>query len=212
MHYEHERREKLDRARVAAVMPAPDRSLMVQMDRYLERRGLSPAVAKYNHWYTSRSAGDCQRRIVIPASNQFGLAYWQGRLIIGDADVKRYTSPPVPRGDSIIVVWPLVPSLPLVVVAEGPMDALRLAEAGTIGIALMGKEPAPEAFEHIAKNFSSSPIVLVPDMDSVEAAGQWMQLLAQYGRESRVLLPSPFNDLAAAPLGHVRRLLDAIQR
>ena len=62
---------------------------------YLQERGLSSSVAMVNGWYPSLEAGDSEKRIVMPATNSSGMAYWQARAIEKDVE-PRYQSPPVP--------------------------------------------------------------------------------------------------------------------
>lgn len=193
--YEHERKE-IDRDRVGAQMPTPDWGTVYLMREYLESRSLDHGTALFNHWYPSRNAMDGWLRIVIPASNQPGLAYWQARLVSGPDDAKRYTSPPVPRGDSLIVVWPRVLNGCAVVLSEGPMDALAAASVGVPGIALMGNQPALSALEHATRVFPISKFLILPDGDSLDSAHEWMRAVISFGREAEIVLPGPYKDLA----------------
>lgn len=139
MHYEHERLEKKDkRPRVGAQAPKEAPELNARMESYLTLRGLDYKTARHNGWYASLNAGDEHPRIVMPATNSCGLNFWQARAI--DRGVEpRYQSPSVPRGDSVIQVYPLCKNwLPVLVVAEGPMDVLAAASCGIRGVALLG--------------------------------------------------------------------------
>jgi hypothetical protein len=201
MIYVHDLKERnLTRERVGAHMPIPEASLWPEASKYLEDRHLSASLATANRWYASRRAGDNAPRIVIPCTNQSGLAYWQARLIDSpDAGERpRYTSPAVPRGDSIVVVWPFRSLVTSVVIVEGAMDALAAAGEGAAGVALMGNRPTLEAFETICRFFPSERLVVVPDMDSLREATGWLCALASLGRRTEVIIPAPYKDLAAA--------------
>jgi hypothetical protein len=201
MTYTYELKERdMARGRVGAHMPIPDASLWPEASRYLEARHLSSSLAAANRWYASRRAGDSAPRVVIPCTNQSGLAYWQARLIgTSDAEERpRYTSPAVPRGDSIVVVWPFRSLVTSVVIVEGAMDALAAAGEGVAGVALMGNHPDFGAFETICRFFPSERLVVVPDMDSLREATGWLCALASLGRCTEVILPAPDKDLAAA--------------
>jgi hypothetical protein len=201
MVYAYELKERgSTRKRAGAHMPIPDASLWQEASKYLEARHLSGSLAAENRWYASRQAGDDAPRIVIPCTNQSGLAYWQARLIDSPDAVERprYTSPAVPRGDSIVVVWPFRSLVSSVAIVEGAMDALAAAGEGVAGVALMGNHPAPEAFEIICRLFPAERLVVIPDMDSLREAVGWLCALASLGRRAEVILPAPDKDLAAA--------------
>jgi hypothetical protein len=201
MTYEYEVKERAyTRLRCGAYMPIPDASLWPEASRYLEDRHLSSSLAVANRWYASRRAGDSAPRVVIPCSNISGLAYWQARLIDSPdgGESPRYTSPSVPRGDSVVIVWPFRSLVKSVVIVEGAMDALAAAGEGAAGVALMGNHPDRRAFETICQFFPHERLVIVPDMDSLTEATGWLCALASLGRRTEVILPTPDKDLAAA--------------
>jgi hypothetical protein len=203
MLYEYEIKEKLTRPQVPAYMPVPDRSLEPQAQAYLSARGLDASVARHNHWYPSRAAGDCAPRIVMPATNRAMVAYWQARLI-ADCEAKRYTSPPVPRADSIILCWPKRQLRSGVVLVEGPMDALAAASVGSVGVALMGVSPSFNTFEHLAHQFPCNRFIIVPDADALDAGLGWSLSLSILGRQT-TLLPCPVGIKDLAEMSSLKR-------
>lgn len=205
-HYEHERpnhERKFPKGKHAP-LPALAADLWPMFDAYLTSRGLDSVTARGNRWYPSRSARDTQPRIVIPGTNSAGLSYWQARAMVPDP--KRYQSPMVQRGDSIIVVWPLPDetvghvsaSIPLVV-AEGPMDALAAASSGFIGLSVMGSRPPEEVLDFVAGYLSRRAIIVAADTDFPADAARIMAYLAAKGRKCTLLQPTS-KDLAAMPV------------
>lgn len=167
--------------------------------QYLEKRGLSWALAKANGWYPSQNAGDWLTRIVIPAqSTQVGHAYWQARAISPAAFI-RYQSPKGPRLDAVVVVSPSVatgnPRDGAAVVVEGPMDALAVAECGAMGIALMGATPGPTVLRSLYKRCKyMTPMFVMPDRDAVSEGQQTRLHLASLGKATRLIDLSEWTD------------------
>lgn len=211
MDYKHER-PSVERSlpkRAHVPMPKQTPELWPKFDEYLLSRGLNPDVARTNRWYPSVHAGDTNPRIVIPATNSNGSVYWQARAMVS-VD-RRYQSPPVWRGDSIIVAWP-VGDLGLddpVVVVEGPMDALAAASAGYVGIALMGKAPGEAVLNHVAGYLHKRPVLVVADSDAVADASRIAAALAARGRRCRIMEIRPNKDLAETPVLLRQARLDA---
>lgn len=201
MKYDHEVKERKDtRPRQAARMPAVDSSLWNLMETYLEGRGLDCPTAKKNGWYPSSCAGDEYMRVVIPATNLKGLAYWQARAMI-KGDEPRYQSPSVSRGDSIIQVYPLYKDwMPFLIVCEGPMDALAAASSGMRAVALMGTSPTDETLDMLmAVAADTEHISYFTDRDALSEAMQLTQRLMKRGLSMTISNPSPYKDLAAIP-------------
>lgn len=162
---------------------------------YLEFRGLSYYLAKENRWYPSVCAGDSELRIVMPATNTKGYVYWQARAVHSSVG-KRYQSPGYASSDSIIIVWPSV-SNRKAVLAEGPMDALAAAGCGHVGVAVMGKAPQPEVYDHIAKLFQNYTFQVVPDADDLMAGTEMCANLITRGIRTSLVIGTA-KDLAAA--------------
>lgn len=174
-----------------------DPALVRQMTAYLTARQLSPTLAQWAGWYPT-VVGECPR-IVIPAPWSDGTPYWQARAMVEHP--VRYLSPAAERGDGVVVVSPVSQSSSAwVAIAEGPMDALALAEHGCVGIALMGNRPSPVVWARVASLARGHRVMVVPDADAVPAAGRWMVELAKRGVSARlaVLPGKDFSDLSRA--------------
>ncbi|MCI0552009.1 MAG: toprim domain-containing protein [Anaerolineae bacterium] len=202
MKYDHEALEKKYKRRlVGADMPPLDKNLWDTMKTYLDGRDLDFDLAKDNGWYPSHNAGDNFQRIVMPAVNKSGRAYWQARDISGKS-TKRYQSPSVPRGDSIIQTWPMKKmTYKSFVVVEGPMCALAAAQMGLPGIALMGCQPTEDTFNYIVNVLEglSEYCFVVQDRDATQEAIVLVQALAAAGAPAVLIDPYPYKDLAAVP-------------
>lgn len=201
MIYQHEIEERRARAsydpgdREMPLFAGPD--YYVEQDAYLRKRGLDPGIARRNGWYPSFLAGDSELRIVMPASPAV-MNHWQARAI--DPDVKkRYQSSHGARGPAVIIAYPDGITRLDVAIVEGPMDALAAAEAGIVGIALMGNTPPREALVRIADNYAPYGAIVVPDRDSYAEAARTMTRLAGLGMDVRLQTILPWKDLAEVP-------------
>ena len=171
------------------------------MSEYLQGRGISFATARYNGCYPIWRKG---LRMYIPAVTRVdGHHYWQARSM--DGDQLRYESPFGPRRDALIVAkrvagreWGLIN----VVIVEGPLDALAVAETpgipALIGIALMGVKPPEEALVHLSyllHKWRPQSIKCIADSDSV---GEMMKIqgwLSMRGYPSELRIPQWFKDV-----------------
>jgi len=192
------------------------------MASYLGIRQLSFDTARQNGWYPSWDAGDANPRIVIPATATGGNLYWQARLmekkdgrsessvhLLDNTHIApppiRYMSPFAPRGDAIVVVWPLPAPLPranrrnTVIIAEGPMDALAAAGHGFMGVALMGLRPPEQSLDLTAKLFRDKMCGLVADSNGQEAMSAILIWLSSRGIACKLILVQPYDDLADIP-------------
>jgi hypothetical protein len=215
-YYEHEREERrpsLSRP-FCSCLPAPSTELWGVVYRYLEKRGLSSSLAKWNGWYPSKNTTDTEPRIVIPATSADPTNFfWQARYLGEDApaSIKRYTSPYAPRGDAIVVVWPHDTTPPSrSVIVEGPMDALAAAGEGFLGIALLGNTP-PEAVLDLVPKFAglftrTTPL-LVFDEDAPKEAVSIVRRLSERGVVCTLRSPYPYKDVASIPKEERSRFL-----
>ena len=198
-HEGHEHKEK--RPTVPARMPrsCPDGPDWNRMRSYLQDRNLDYDTARHNGWYPSLHAGDEAIRVVMPATNSQNIAYWQARSL--NDEEPRYQSPPVPRGDSVIQVWPRnTDYCPLTILCEGPMDALAAASHGIRGIALMGNNPTDETITMLRALLDQDDIVTYfTDRDAVPAAIDLVKKLSRVGVYITISDPSPYKDLASMP-------------
>jgi hypothetical protein len=171
---------------------------------YLMERGLDPVLAKDNKWYPTLDVDEVPR-IVIPATNTTGHGFWQARATVEHP--KRYQSPSVSRGDSVVLVWPY--SAPeKVVVVEGPMDALAAAECGVLGVSLMGNTPTPAVLNHVSILLPSLPVLVIGDSDAINEAARLVGALATRGRKVTIrLLPCGVKDIAELNVDERRKVI-----
>lgn len=191
--------------------------------QFMRDRGIDPQIATLNAWYPSTAAGDDYLRVVIPGtSREPANQFWQARLIetgdcdgdMGDARPPRYQSPTAKRGDAVIVTHPDYSLTgndhkPVVVLVEGPFDALAASEVGMVGVALMGNTPSEDALDHAVGWLRDGVrAVFVTDEDAVvQGADLGWRLLAQHGLKSLLILsPYPYKDLAEMPKPDRERL------
>ncbi len=191
MFYSHERYEQKQTNPTNTVWPlmSTNGRDIDAVRAYLKERGLSWELAEANGWYPSRKAMDEYLRIVIPATVCVpDHVYWQARAINTDAKI-RYQTPRGPRHGALICVKSDLTIMQNnggsreVVVVEGPMDALAVAETGCDAIALMGIAPGPEALYHLIKLVVKRPVLVVLDNEAQAkaAAGAIIMKLASAG-------------------------------
>jgi hypothetical protein len=187
MIYAHEQREK--KARYIGPRPGYPKVQLRYADTmsdYLGDRHLSYELAVFNGWYPTHYRGSA--RVVIPCSNSAGVPYFQARDMSGESEL-RYASPPAPRDDSVVLVWPELRAKGTVIV-EGPMDALAAAGLGFLGIAVMGNQPTAEVIDHIvpyAKSFQ--PVIVLPDADALYFGPYMLGSLVQRGIDGAIRAP-----------------------
>jgi len=188
-------------------MPEYTPNLNPMMFAYLHDRELDYDLARQNGWYaTGKYRG--VPRIVIPCINSAGFNYWQGRAM--DDDELRYDSPAVPRKDSIVLLWPPKKTFTvskIVVITEGPMDALAAAELYP-SIALMGGSPSSEVLDFIelqSEKLGFSTWLVVPDRDNLELAA----MLLHTRSDIQIALPTN-KDLSATPRWEREKLLGGL--
>jgi DNA primase len=172
---------------------------------YLRERELDPQLAKQNGWYVARYKDTT--RIIIPCSNREGVPYFQGRAM--DDNELRYASPPVPRDDSLVIVWP-DESKPTLggVVTEGPMDALAAAGVGFVGVGLMGNCPTDAVLDHLALFARAfQPIYVIPDADAPHFGATIIGALSQHKLNITMRI-APKKDLAEMTLKARRKFFN----
>lgn len=219
MFYPHEQKLHKPEPRFVSPMPSTNAFAQELASIYIAKRGLSVELALLNGWYGSVNAGDRYCRVVIPAINTGSFPYWQARLI-GEAveEAPRYQSPSSPRGDSLVIIKPkeLYANQP-VAIAEGPFDALALAEMGYIGIALMGNNPPISVWGHFSKRYDyrlhnaieRMKVTLVADRDSIGATTTWQAQLGVRGYFSRIVIPEGGKDIASLTVEQRKQVLSA---
>lgn len=195
--------------------PKPCDRLLPVMNIYLSSRGLSFDLARFNTWYpcdriTDPETGralDAHPRVVIPGSNASGFFFWQARYMGIDPQVKRYESEHGPRLDSLIMVWPTTSPTQAGVV-EGPMDALALAEAGWLGVALLGNSVPPEVLYPLARRLQRLKMdaTVFPDRDDIGFGTKVAVALQGYGVPTRSVPLMGTKDIAEMSLTERRKL------
>jgi len=201
--YEHEYKERKEpRDIVHTPMPDYAPNLNPMMFAYLHDRELDYDLARQNGWYPTRTRGP---RVVIPCTNNAGFNYWQARAM--DDNELRYDSPAVPRKDSIVLLWPPKKTFTvskIVVITEGPMDALAAAEFYP-SIAIMGGCPSGEVLDYMHRQseiLGFTKWLIIPDRDNISL----VSLLYEEGRDFEVITPTN-KDLAAMPRWEREKLL-----
>lgn len=200
---EERRDERAVAKNICTTRPARNNKLWPDFKDYLGWRGLSYGVAVYNGWYPSTSAGDTVERLVIPATASDGHnKYWQARAMLTEVppDVKRWQSPAASREDALIICWPINSTPKACAIVEGPLDALAAAEAGLLGVGLMGVSPPGEALGLANVLTSGLRLWLVWDADAPEP---WMEIwkrFISFKREVTLKDAYPHKDLADVPL------------
>lgn len=204
--YPHEQHTKTPAPEGATAFPKPVESpdARAVVVAYLALRGLDPEIAATNGWYATQDAGDDHLRVLIPATNTKGYAYWQARAVDPDVE-KRYRSPHYAVGDSVVLVYPTGGIPRRVVIVEGPMDALAAAGCGCLGLAVMGKQPDAAVYDHIISLVRGKGVVIVPDSDGFIGAVGIQAELAKRGVFAEIRLAGE-KDLAALS-DHYRRLV-----
>lgn len=201
--YPHEPRTERDQAATNTVWPLMSTN-GVDIDdckAYMKERGLSWELAEANGWYPSRNAMDNFLRIVIPAKSPVkDHVYWQARAISKNVHI-RYQTPKGPRQGALITVDGdyLNAATSKVVIVEGPMDALAVADCGWDAIALMGMCPGALALSHLVKLVEKRPALIVLDNEpAAQAAAHSIAMcLASAGGKAHVEKLSYAKDLAA---------------
>lgn len=209
MEYAHERGERRQGLTPTkpVVLPPLSTAHWAMMRTYLRGRGLSPPLAESNGWYPTVDRYSTPR-IVIPAQSLVNTwPYYQARAM--DNNPKRYDSPRAPRGDALVICYPRIPGSDLVVVVEGPMDALSAAACGYLGIALMGNTPGDTVLAHIRE--VSKPyrgIIVLSDVDAVGQAIEVVHKLWTTGCRANFRPIKGYKDLAEVPHEKRRTIIE----
>jgi hypothetical protein len=204
--YDHDVRERANNGEIVYMpMPPVRRQFQPAMYAYLNDRELDYELATANGWYSTEARG---ARIVIPCVNSARFNYWQARAM-GDHPL-RYDSPPIPRKDSIVFLWPRTrkPS-GTVIITEGPMDALAAAGEGWPAIALMGGKPNEEVLTFVSHKTGELGLnhwVIVPDNDNLEM----LESFLAHDKGLEVITPTG-KDLAGMPQWERARLLGGLR-
>lgn len=149
---------------------------------YLHGRGIPYHIARKagcgfaKEW---KAGGGAARRVVFPVWDGGRLVAIQGRLIDEDekGGIKAITRGPKSQG--LFLSQPDALALPLVVVCEGPIDALSLAACGVPAVATCGKSwpsglPKALAFRRVGIGYDS-------DGPGEEAAAKLTTALESFG-------------------------------
>ena len=174
--------------------------------RYARSRGLTDEIV--DRWGLGYGASDdVAYRIWIPIRDERGrLVCWQARTYIDDS--LRYTTPAGVRPGAIVgqVFWPPRDARGLVVVVEGPLDAIAVDRATRLPVAaLMGSQPVPRQL--VALSSFRRVLVLTDSDPAGDAAGAVLVgALARWTSVERVRLPDGYDPADAGDV-EVRRAL-----
>jgi DNA primase len=144
----------------------PEKSFSMACDSegsaYLQKRGISPAVAqKYGIMYSGKL-----RRVIFPVYQEGKLVGYQGRAIDKvDERFKAINSEGF-RRDSMVMFLDQVSPRSHIIIAEGPVDALKFDSVGN-SIATMGKLVTDKQVDLI-KSKQPSSVYLALDDDAYE--------------------------------------------
>lgn len=186
-------------------LPPCTQRLWPMFDKYLHARCLSYTLARANYWFPSDQAGDDSPRVVILATATPPNLFWQARAM--DDNPKRYQSPAAPKGDALVIVWPMLDRTPQgVVLFEGPMDALAVAEMGYVGVACMGL-PTDLGLDALCRGPGGARIVVL-DSDYKEPMLKAAGMLLERGVRVRVVDPYPAKDFAELSPSRRKELLE----
>jgi len=170
---------------------------------YLYRRGISPNYA--------RILGLCESycypgRVVIPVFWRGTMVYWTARAY---TDVyPKYLSAPGKRPLYVVLPEDNIPSP--VVLVEGPFDAIRVAQAGYTGVALLGKTlPAHcrSILQFTVPENTPVKILLDNDQATAHAVRLANQLYGQFEDVRIHLLPNQYKDPGCTPVEVLRAVL-----
>lgn len=174
---------------------------------YLRWRRLSPAAARraglLDRFWRERLAG----RVVLPELRAGQPCWLIGRIIAAEATGPKYLGLPGPKP---LLGWETAQGAPAIIVAEGVVDLLVLAQWGIPAVALAGTHAS---YEHLAalRRFARVYVALDADAAGQAAARVIAASLAPAAR--LVAIPDgakDIADLAMQPDGRIalRRALD----
>jgi len=162
---------------------------------YLESRGFRPAneTAQVFALYYAR-VGDYKERIVIPV---FGfeeeIVGWTSRTVRSDVSLRYKANPELPR-DAVFnedVAYAQVKDGDVLVITEGPMDAMKIAMygEGCTAVALLGVAVSKEKFSRIVKIAAAArSVICLLDQDILSANPRLTWQLEEVVRGGKVQL------------------------
>lgn len=165
--------------------PHEDRQLSSAIRQYLSKRNLDADIARRFGWYPARYRGP---RIIIPCIRTDFKNFWQARWMDGAMDnlnlnpgvvtYKRWESPYGTRGDALCFLN--MRKTELLVLVEGPMDALAAAMCGVSAVATLGVGVPGPVLAHVATLAQGhDKVLIVPDRDEM---GAWIRIQSELGR------------------------------
>ena len=163
--------------------------------QYVRGRGYDPHDLAVNWgivWRNSGSALSDYYRLIIPIyvtiNNNTYLAGWQARYLNSytgssvphDKSIPKYMTSPGLRKSQILYNGWRMGNSSLVVVCEGPLDAIRVGQSG---VAVLGSDASAQQENILVDNYkkSKSPIVVMLDNDMDEKAENLTKRLRSRG-------------------------------
>lgn len=126
----------------------------------------------------------------------------------------RYQSPFCHKEDAIVLVRPPGMRASQMVVVEGPLDALAVAECGYLGCGLMGVNPPDDVLAHVAViNDTVQQTLILCDRGELSQAAMMAACIGSQSKRGTAptIGDLPFEDvtdLAEVPVGHRQNFLD----
>jgi hypothetical protein len=173
--------------------------------RYLHPRRIdAPLVKRWGLGFAVK--GNLAGRVWLPVVDAYGRrCSWQARSYIGDE--LRYMTPDRVRVNTLFgaVHWPDVEDREVVVVVEGPFDAIAVDRATRLPVgALIGSQPNAMQMASLA---SFKTVVVLTDSDKAgDHAAEALTGMARWSNVVRVRLPAP-HDPGDAPDELLRAIL-----
>lgn len=160
---------------------------------YLESRGFSPATKTAASFalYFAR-VGDYKQRIIIPVfGSEEEIVGWTSRTIRSDVSLRYKANPELPR-DVLFnedVARSQVEEGDVLVLTEGPMDAMKIAMygEGCAAVALLGVAVSKEKFSRVVKIAAAArAVICLLDQDILSSNLRLMSQLEEVVRGGRV--------------------------
>lgn len=177
-----------------------------RLPKYLKRRGIKPLIAmQYGLGFCT--AGRYGGRLILPA-HQFGdLVFYQGRAMAAPIKPK-YLSPPVAGASGTLYGLDEAVGVSEVLVVEGPLDVVSMAQRGFHAVSLLGKELTGRQAVKLKRAGFVRAIVML-DGDAITWGARAAATLRMIGIEALLAKLPREHDPDSAPADVVR---DAVRR
>ena len=174
------------------------------LPRYMVERGIRPRTA------LSYGLGFCRSgryggRLILPA-HQFGdLVFFQGRAM--GAFAPKYLSPAVAGAGGTLYGLDEAVGVSDVLVVEGPLDVVSLAQRGYNAVSLLGKELSRSQANKLHRAGFTQAVLLM-DGDAIPWGATGAETLARIGIEVLLAKLPPEHDPDSAPDDVLQRAIE----